>query len=180
MAMRSTDFRASPEFKRGRTGERMIASLLQKDGWFIIPSYDYSGEDGDKAPRLEGLQAAYPVPDLDIARDGERRWAEVKTKAAATYTRITGRFEHGIPKRHFESYMRVQKITGCQVWLFIYEENTGKVLYGKLDDLAAVRREYDGGKMSRGGMIFFPRDAFTVYGTAPRGAAKFAGGAMHG
>jgi hypothetical protein len=52
MAMRSTDFRASPEFKKGRTGERMIASLLQRDGWFILPSYDYSGEDGDKPPRL--------------------------------------------------------------------------------------------------------------------------------
>lgn len=156
-------FRETAEFQRGRAGERLVAELLQSRGWYVIPSYDYSGEDGDKPPRLQGLREAFPVPDLDIAKDGQRRWAEVKTKAAASYTRITGRLEHGIPKRHYRAYKRVQEITGCEVWLFIYEEETGEVLFAKLDDLEAVKREYDGPKMSRGGMVFYPRDAFNVF-----------------
>jgi hypothetical protein len=109
------------------------------------------------------------VPDLDISKDGVRRWAEVKTKAAATYTRVTGRYEHGVPKRHYESYLKVQEITGCPVWLFVYEENTGTILCGRLDDLARVRREYVGDKMSRGGMVFFPRSAFKLYRAASPG-----------
>src|SRR5690606_7501752 len=120
--------------------------------------------------RLQGLREAFPVPDLDIARGGIRRWAEVKTKAAATYTRLTGRLEHGIPKRHYRAYKRVQEITGCEVWLFIYEEDTGDVLCAKLDELEAVKREYDGPKMSRGGMVFFPRDAFLVFANVKAGA----------
>ena len=159
----SVAFRETAEFQRGRTGERLVAELLQSRGWFVIPSYDYSGEDGDKPPRLQGLREAFPVPDLDIARDGQRRWAEVKTKAAATYTRLTGRLEHGIPKRHYWAYKRVQEITGCEVWLFIYEEQTGDVLCARLDDLESVKREYNGQKMSRGGMVFFPRSTFKVF-----------------
>lgn len=138
----------------------MIANLLRRRGWYVIPSYDYSGEDGDKPPRLEGLRNAFPVPDLDVARGGVRRWAEVKTKSAATYTRSTGRLEHGIPLRHYWSYRRVQEITGTEVWLFIYEEKTGDVLFARLDDLEAEKREYAGSKMSRGGMVFWPRSAF--------------------
>src|SRR5690606_14799396 len=158
-----TAFRETEEFRRGRNGERLVAELLQSRGWYVIPSYDYSGEDGDKPPRLQGLSEAFPVPDLDIARDGQRRWAEVKTKAAATYTRLTGRLEHGIPKRHYWAYRRVQEITGCEVWLFIYEEQTGDVLCARLDDLDSVKREYNGPKMSRGGMVFSPRSTFKVF-----------------
>src|SRR5690606_34450197 len=81
-AMRSAvAFRETAEFQRGRTGERLVAELLQSRGWYVIPSYDYSGEDGDKPPRLQGLREAFPVPDLAIARDGIRSWAGVKTKA---------------------------------------------------------------------------------------------------
>ena len=156
-------FPAEWKFQKARTGERLIASLLQREGWFVIPSYDYSGEDGDKAPRLEGLKAGYVVPDLDVARNGVRRWAEVKTKASAVYTRITKRLEHGIPKRHYGCYLEVQRITGCKVTLFVYEENTGEILFGALDELAKVKREYTGGKMSYGGMVFFPRDAFNLF-----------------
>ena len=169
-------FRETEEFRRGRNGERLVAELLQSRGWYVIPSYDYSGEDGDKPPRLQGAVTAFPLPDLDVARDGQRRWAEVKTKKRADYTRITGRLEHGIPKRHYRAYKRVQEITGCEVWLFIYEEETGEVLFAKLDDLEAVKREYDGPKMSRGGMVFYPRDAFNVFAridAAQRAAFSF-------
>lgn len=163
-------FRETETWQKGHNGERRVAQLLKERGWYVIPSYDYSGEDGDKAPKLEGLRDGFPVPDLDIAKDGERRWAEVKTKTAASYTRVTGRLEHGIPKRHYWAYKRVQEITGSEVWLFIYEEQTGDVLCARLDDLDAVKREYDGPKMSRGGMVFFPRDAFAVFTNMKAGA----------
>jgi hypothetical protein len=54
-----TDFRQRQEFKKGRSGEQKIAEVLRRRGWYIIPSYDYSGEDGNKAPRLQGLSDAF-------------------------------------------------------------------------------------------------------------------------
>lgn len=152
-------FRDNPKFKRGRNGEQIIAQLLKEKGWFVIPSYDYSGQEGDKAPKMQGAVAAFVIPDLDIAKLGERRWAEVKTKKEPTLYKKTNVLEHGIPLRHFEDYKKVQAETGCEVWLFVYEELSRDVLCLKLNDLGDGRK-YTGNKMSRGGMIFWPRSKF--------------------
>jgi len=158
----NTSFRQTEKWKKGRKGELLIADLLKQAGWYILPSYDYSGEE-EKAPRLQGALREYVIPDLDISKNGERRWAEVKTKQKADWTYITRRLEHGIPLRHYRHYLEVQEITGCDVWLFVYEIEAGDVLFAKLNDLADVLRLYEGNKMSRGGMAFFPRDAFRLW-----------------
>lgn len=119
----------------------------------MIPSYDYSGEEGDMPPRLQGEETAYPVPDLDIAKNGHRRWVEVKTKASADWTRITRQFEHGIPRRHYEAYQRVAEITGGPVHLCVYEENTQDVLVAPL---TALKVRFS--MMGRCGMAYFGRD----------------------
>ncbi len=155
-------FRESKDFLRGRSAEKLVAEELQRRGWYIVPSYDYSGKDNNKAPRLQGTDKEYILPDLDVSKEGARRWVEVKLKLQATWTHLTQRFEHGIPIRHFESYVEVQRITGCEVWIFIYEENTQRLLVQSLNCLTLVSRVYRGPKMNREGMIYFPQDSFCV------------------
>ena len=151
----------SPEFVRGRAGEMTVAAWLQERGWFVVPSYDYSGQDGKKPPRLQGLVSGYAIPDLDIARKGLRIWAEVKVKAGPTYHRITGVFEHGISARLHRHYQEVQDITGTPVWFFILEEEVSLLIAQAMDQLGAPR-VYDGSKMGRDGMVFWPRERFRV------------------
>jgi len=133
---------------------------LRERGWHTIASYEYSGTANDKAPRLRGLNDSCVVPDLDASKDGRRIWVEVKTKSRPTQDYKTGRDEHGIPKRHYYDYLRVQAITGCKVYLLIYEECNDTALVAAIDNLET--RFYDGPKMSRGGMVFFPREQFRV------------------
>jgi hypothetical protein len=159
MAIKRSTFRQQPEFLRGRSAERMIAEELQRRGWLVLPSYDYTTEE-EKAPRLQGWEISYIVPDLDVCRNGKRYWVEVKAKAKADWTRSTQRYEHGIDRHHYESYLAVQRQTGCPVWLCVYEENTQLAFIRSLDDLALVARFYGGQKMNRSGMVFFPRAAF--------------------
>ncbi len=163
MATKPT-LRETEKFRRGRAGEHVVADLLKQRGWYIVPSYDYCGDDGNKAPKMEGLTAALILPDLDVARGGRRKWAEVKTKLRPDFTRITGRYEHGIPIRHFEHYRQVQAVTGAEVWLFIYEEEPAVVICQALDKLEPQSRFYRGPRMDRGGMVFWPRDAFLLFG----------------
>ena len=165
MALKQSSFRESDEFQRGRNGELRVAEILQRKGWSVIPSYDYSGSEGDMAPRLQGLTRGYPVPDLDVSREGQRLWVEVKTKARPDWTRKTQRLEHGIPLRHYEAYCEVERITGTPVWLCVIEESSGDVLVARLTELDGVKRVYSGDKMSRGGMVYFPRDAFQMIGS---------------
>jgi len=139
-----TAFRQRPEFLRGRAAEQLVARWLQERGWFVIPSYDYSGDDGNKAPRLQGLRAGYAVPDLDVARDGCRRWVEVKSKASANVRR--DRYwgkpnvpEHGIDHRNYLHYLEVKRQTGDEVWIAIYEEDTGVLLGAEIDTLGEPR-----------------------------------------
>lgn len=169
--MASVPFRERPEFLLGRGVEQIVARWLMERGWYVIPSYDYAGEDGNKAPRLESLSDRFPVPDLDICSgprsrfsSGVRRWVEVKAKEAASFTYKTGKYEHGI--EHYDDYMRVAELTGTEAWLAIYETTTihtreqrgeaGLLLVQSFANLGEPRRTSMYGRR----MAYWPRDAF--------------------
>lgn len=143
-----------------------MAKWLQRRGWYVIPSYDYSGADGKKPPRMLGNLVGYAIPDLDVARFGKRLWVEVKTKGNATLYRKTGTLEHGISHRLLNHYLTVQAITGTAVWLFVHEEKADVLLVATLATLGAPRT-YEGWKMGQGGMAFWPRDRFKPLGEWP-------------
>jgi hypothetical protein len=151
-----TAIRDRPEFQRGRAGEQVVAAWLKRRGCFVIPSYDYSGADGDKAPRLQGLWEGYPVPDLDVARNGNRFWVEVKTKEKAAVWRMTGELRHGIELRLLEHYRTVEVVSGCPCWLFVYEESTRCLLAQLLAELGKPSQGTDRGTK----MAYWPRLRF--------------------
>lgn len=146
------NFKDDPRYKFGHVAELETAQTLQNHGAYIIPSYDYSGQGDDKAPRLSGLNESFVVPDLDVAAFGKRIWVEVKRKTAASLHRISGDYTHGIPIRHYTDYLKVEQITGCEVWI-VFHDNEG-IKCGKLSSLK-IHHRYNGDKMSRGGMVFF-------------------------
>jgi hypothetical protein len=150
------DFRETDEFQRGRAGERIVADWLKRRGCYLIPSYDYAGENGDKAPKLQGTWCGYPVPDLDCARNGDRFWVEVKTKGEPAFWRKTGELRHGIELRLLESYQSVELITGTPCWLFIYEESSRWLLAQLLGKLASPSIGTDRGRK----MAYWSRSIF--------------------
>jgi hypothetical protein len=133
-----------------------VARWLQKRGWYVVPSYDYAGDERNKPPRLHGLRVGYSVPDLDVAREGSRKWIEVKTKEKASFTYLTGRLEHGIEHRLLDHYQRVAAITGDECWIAVYEESTQELLCQSLALLGTPRASNMNGRR----MAFWPRDAF--------------------
>ena len=153
------------EFKRGNNGEKRVATFLRERGWHVLPSYDYSGEDGNKAPKLEGNRASFVIPDLDAARDGTRYWVEVKTKGAPVEWRKTGELRHGFSLRHIWEYKQVERITGCKVYVVIYEENSGKVICAPLSKLLRNLVVGEGTRWAEK-MAFWPRSDFTELGDA--------------
>jgi hypothetical protein len=132
-------------------------------GWYVIPSYDYTGEGKAKAPKLQGIRDAFPVPDLDVCRFGLRRWVEVKTKEASDWTWKTSQYEHGI--EHYDEYVRVAEETGTEAWLAIYETTSiqtrqrygvaGQLLVNSFANLGPPRRS----TFTRP-MAFWPRNRF--------------------
>ena len=49
------------------------------------------------------------------------------------------------------------------MWVAVYEEDSGELLFGLLDELAHRKRIYPGDKMDAGGTIFFLRRDFQPY-----------------
>ena len=158
-----TAFHESPAFLRGREGELRVAALLQSRGWFILPSCDYSGPAGDRAPKIHGIQEGIVLPDLQIAKKGMLLLAEVKAKKEPTFTILTGTYDHGISRRLCRQYLRCQEEMGAHVWLFILEEKSQMLLFQSIDELrksSNVSHIYEGDVMDEGGMVFWPRDVF--------------------
>lgn len=119
----------------GRMGERIVVDYLKQQGWGVIPSYEYSGEDGKKAPRLTLEATSYVLPDIDICRSGKRLWAEVKTYERPYPNRRYGCDVHGIRRRHRDDYLAVSRETGTPVLIVVLEVDSGALLSARLDRL---------------------------------------------
>jgi hypothetical protein len=158
-------------YEKGDRGQRIVNAMLMKSGWTINKTYQQTEEGAPRVFSLEsgGVLASAVLPDLDVwkvvGQKWERRWVEVKTKADRDWTKITRRYEHGINRRHWKDYWQIQNGSGFPVYLFVYEEKRNNIIVAKISDLKPVVREYKGTKMGPDGMVFFPADAFLLWGT---------------
>jgi hypothetical protein len=119
---------------RGRLGERLVVDFLKREGCGVIPSYEYSGPDGDKAPRLMVHGApGFIVPDIDVCKAGQRFWVEVKTYRGPATNKRRECLVHAIPRRLVEHYRAVQELTGTPVVVLVLEVCSGALLTRRLD-----------------------------------------------
>lgn len=142
----------------GNHGEALVMrGVLAKWGWNV---FNCNGE-RHRAPVYEGQDNVLINPDLDLVGHGVRRFAEVKTKSAASYTRKTGEYEHGMCWRNYQHYLKIGEQSGTPVWLFIYQINVQEILYAPLHGyLEAMARQTSDTKQCEHGMAFFYADAF--------------------
>lgn len=145
------------QLERGREIEKAVAKWLMNRGQRVLPVYDYSGLAEGKAPKFTAAiqSESLVLPDLLAAKAGKSTWFEVKFKERADFTKITNRLETGISRRLFEQYQRVEVESGCPVWLIFAHKREDELRGDALQRLAATARFYDGGRMGRGGMVFF-------------------------
>lgn len=159
--MSANDFET--KLAQSREYEIALAKWLQAErGFYILPTYDYSGLAANKAPRLICEKHGLVIPDLLAAKDGTMRWCEVKTKESADLYRISNTKVTGMPKRHWLHYQEVKQLSGCMVFVFFIHTLEGVVLCDEISILAhKINHIYDGDKMDRGGTIFFRFDALS-------------------
>jgi hypothetical protein len=156
------------QLRLGRIGERLVSEWAKGRGWFVVPSYEFSGANGDKAPRMQGSAASYVIPDLDVARQGLRLWLEVKTYDYSPINKALGAQVHGLKRRLHENYLAVQEHTGSPVHVGVLEISTGELLIGRLDSMEAhpcMCRSCQRGRPGScaapvGDSVYFRRDAF--------------------
>jgi hypothetical protein len=151
-----------PKYEIGHESVVLVTKMLRARGWYIIPTEDFCGRDGEHAPMASAAMERIILPDLDIAMRGLRMWAEVKEKARPTFTILTGTSDHGMGLRKFRAYCHLQREYGSHIWIFLVELSSQMVLIESLDHLTttSAARQYTGDKMDIGGMIFWPRSVF--------------------
>ena len=121
--------------EHSRQAEESVSRWLKTRGCGVIPSYDYNGKDKEKSPRLSMLKDRYVIPDLDVAKEGQRYWIEVKRYTHRPLNKRYGIYVHGIPERLYRDYLEVQRITGTPVYLAIEDKEYDALLIAKLDSL---------------------------------------------
>lgn len=149
----------------GGEAEKAVSRWLQARGWYVLPTYDYSGEDDNKAPKMEGFKRSLVIPDLLAAQFAHGScWLEVKRKTKADYTYTTGRHETGISLRLWNDYKAVAHETGIDASVIFVHEREDQIRAGRIARLDGgscdhglceqpIRRESNSPRMGR--MVFF-------------------------
>lgn len=104
-----TALRDTPEYEWGAWGERIATQWLQQQGWFVVPTHLI---DNGGAPLLIGQLRSFVLPDLQVAKQGQAHWVEVKCKTAPTRYMIRNEWRTGVDLRNWNSYVRVQAESG--------------------------------------------------------------------
>lgn len=142
-----------------RRYEKALATWFQRRfGAYVLPTYDYSGLQENKAPKLMSASAGLVIPDLLLCRNGKTTWAECKWKTNADLHRKTGHFVTGINARHFSHYKQVKNISGCDVVIMFLHILEGEMRGDEIDALPEVHHLYEGKMMGKGGMVFWQWD----------------------
>jgi hypothetical protein len=157
------------QLERSRQWEIAVGDWLRSRGCYVLPAYDYSGKDDDKAPRLQSPDGCTDlvIPDLAVfKRDTAGRWVEVKVKSCADEYRIGGYRVTGFSLRHWEHYQQVQEISGTEVLMIFIHMAEREVRAATLDALAGplLSHRYTGSRMGRHGMVFFRYDEMPRWG----------------
>ena len=90
------------------------------------------------APMLEGNRDKIILPDTLAYLNKERCWVEIKTKSYATLRKCppcAGRYEHGIPLRHWNDYCKLQNKTSEPVFLAFLQLDKRVILIDRIDNL---------------------------------------------
>lgn len=149
-------------FKRGLKGEKLVREWLKLRGFYVLPT---SLIEVGGAPALEGHLKRIIASNSLVARAGETFWAEIKTYQRATFNQKRQRFEHGVPIRLWEHYIKGQQVTGIPGCLFILQLNERLILEGKLDDIQIGSVKTTGSHHPPSGpQIFFDVRRFNRYG----------------
>jgi hypothetical protein len=158
------DFEAS--VAEARKYEEALSTWLQRQyGYYVLPTYDYSGLGDSKAPKLYKCESGLVIPDLFACRGGSSLWMECKWKTRADWHRKTQRLATGISKRHFEHYIKVEEVSGVKVYIAFLHVEEDEIRIAPLSKLKdSINHEYDGKKMGRAGMVFWRYDALILKG----------------
>jgi hypothetical protein len=156
----------TPEYQKGLLGEKEIVKILQDNGAYVIPQYNYKQSGEFKGPCIGGSKDEYVLPDVEVfTKNGHRIWVEVKTKEIRSLHYTTNTWVHGFNLRHYKHYMKIQSITGKAVWVVFLERggtHPGSLLCCHLKT-TPIHHRYEGDRMGKDGMVFFDVNALKPF-----------------
>lgn len=119
----------------GQLCEKVARLICQREGWYILPLSNFNN---GGATLFSGIKnKIISLDDLQI-KQGISRFVDVKGKSRPTrFQKAKGKpFQHGVPKKNFDDYIKAQKISGIPGFIIVVEAFSRKWLLASLDDLS--------------------------------------------
>lgn len=160
----SDDFQV--KLDAAREWEKALSRWIRGRGWYVLPTYDYSGKGDDKAPKLyapHGLESLV-LPDLQCFRLGSQQWLECKWKHRSTFYEKGGYRSTGICRRLYRHYRQVQDATGAVVVVCFIHEHEKEMRGAPLSLLDDRSYSHESSRLGRHGMRFWRYDTISRWG----------------
>lgn len=160
-----TPMRERPEFRYGAVGEEIARRWLVQQGFAVVPT---SLIENGGAPMLLSWAKKTILPDNQIFRGGQMRWAEVKTKTRAVPYRKANRINTGCDLRHYDAYREIERATGAPCWIAFVHEQERCIFFGELEFVSQTAQFNTNAQQMRAhfgtdAMAFFDTERFDRY-----------------
>jgi len=169
MRLRYDQLSFEQKLAAGRVVEEHVAAYMRKRGWWVVPSYEFSGKENDHAPKMVAPPGwrDLVLPDLQGFKDRRLVWLEVKSKTCCTLHHISNDLPvTGIAKRLYLHYQQVEIETGGTVYLLFVHEKENEIRGDALTCLRTYEHhDWPDDDMDRGGTIFWEFSRIPLWGS---------------
>lgn len=144
-----------------QTVEYLVEKVIQGYGFATIPRRKYNQNMGNEiAPMLESKNVKTVLPDITATGGGKTWEIEVKSKNQyVEYRKKDFEPQHGIDRPNWHDYITIKEETGHDVYLFIFEQDSGKLIRQNIESLV-VDHEHSSGGSGGEPMVYFDRSLF--------------------
>lgn len=144
------------DLKQGLQAERIVSEILTAKGILNFPLCQFDGAtNGNGGPKIWGYNSGLVCPDLICFNPPNGKAFFIEVKSRAEPRTFMQQKEFTLDEYKYNTYLKVQQVTGAPVWLAFYDRSKKTVYLGKINEYTRTWDGKKGGKLVNDYTVYY-------------------------